>query len=331
MPSKFLCAALAVALNVAAQAAPDKMQAAEVGPGGVLSVQTRPVPQPGVGEVLIKVRAAGVNPVDWKAAKRRFGMVPGTDVSGVIDTLGAGVTDWKVGDQVLGFARQSGGYAEYAVIPVSSLAKKPKSMTFEEAAGVPIAAETAYRALHEIGNVQKGQTVLIHGAAGGVGSAAVQIAKAAGARVIGTASANNHDYLRSLGADQAIDYRSQKFEDAVKDVDLVLNTVDADTNARSIAIVRPGGMLVSIVGPANAAACALARIRCARPERETGASNAELLAHVVALADAGKFKVFVEETYSLADAGLAWQKSRTGHTRGKLIIKVSAGPTMKHQ
>jgi NADPH:quinone reductase-like Zn-dependent oxidoreductase len=144
-----------------------------------------------------------VNPVDWKVALRRLGMVPGTDVSGTIDTLGEGVTGWKVGDAVLGFARQSGSYAEYAVIPVTMLARKPRSMTFEQAAGVPIAAETAYRSLHEAGRIASGQTVLIHGAAGGVGSSAVQIAKAAGARVIGTASPNNHDFLRSLGANRS--------------------------------------------------------------------------------------------------------------------------------
>jgi len=322
---------LAVLLSFGAQAAPDKMQAAEVGEGGRLSVQIRPVPRPGAGEVLIKVRAAGVNPVDWKVAMRRLGMVPGTDVSGTIDTLGEGVTNWKVGDQVLGFARQSGSYAEYAVIPVGSLAKRPLSMTFEQAAGVPIAAETAYRALHEAGKIARGQTVLIHGAAGGVGSAAVQIARAAGARVIGTASPNNHEFLRSLGVDQVIDYRSQKFEDVVKDVDLVLNTADADTNARSIGVVREGGVLVSIVGPPNAEACAAAKIRCARPDRENGASNADLLARVGELADAGNFKVFVDGTYSLADASKAWSKSREGHTRGKLIIQVSEGPTMKHQ
>jgi len=324
-------ASLALVLNLAAQAAPEKMQAAEVGADGTLSVQWRPVPRPGAGEVLIRVRAAGVNPVDWKAALRRLGMVPGTDVSGTIDTLGEGVTDWKVGDQVLGFARQSGSYAEYAVISVTSLARKPKSMTFEQAAGVPIAAETAYRALHESGKIERGQTVLIHGAAGGVGSAAVQIAKAAGARVIGTASPNNHEFLRSLGVDQVIDYRSQKFENVVKNVDLVLNTADADTTARSIAVVRPGGTLVSIVGPPNPEACAAAKIRCTRPNRETGASNADMLARVVELADAGKFKVFVDETYSLADAAKAWAKSREGHTRGKLIVVVSEGPTMKHQ
>jgi NADPH:quinone reductase-like Zn-dependent oxidoreductase len=320
-----------IALSVVTQAAPDKMQAVEVGEGGRLSVQTRPVPQPGAGEVLIKVRAAGVNPVDWKSAPRRLGMVPGADVAGTIDSVGEGVTGWKAGDQVLGVARQSGSYAEYAVVPVAVLAKKPQSMTFEQAAGVPIAGDTAYRALHEAGKIARGQTVLIHGAAGGVGSLAVQIAKAAGARVIGTASPNNHEFLRSLGVDQVIDYKSQRFEDVVRNVDLVLNTADADTNARSIHVVREGGALISIVGPPNAEACAAAKIRCAMPDRATGASTADLLARVGELADAGKLKIFVEESYSMADASKAWQKNRAGHTRGKLIIKVSDGPTMKHQ
>jgi NADPH:quinone reductase-like Zn-dependent oxidoreductase len=172
---------------------------------------------------------------------------------------------------------------------------------------------------------------LIHGAAGGVGSAAVQIAKAAGARVIGTASPNNHDFLRALGVDEVIDYRGQRFEEVVKNVDLVLNTADADTNARSIGVVRKGGVLVSIVGAPNADACAAAKIRCARPDRETGAPNSEYLARIGELAEAGKFIVFVDAAYSMKDAAQAWQKSRTGHTRGKLVIQVSEGPTMKHQ
>lgn len=314
-----------------AAAAPQQMQAVRVDEGGGLSVATLPVPKAGRGEVLIKVRAAGVNPVDWKIAGGRVGKPPGTDVSGVIDTLGEGVTGWNVGDPVLGFARQSGSYAEYAVIPVAALARKPKALSFEEAAGIPIAAETAYRSLHEEAKIQAGQTVLIHGAAGGVGSAAVQIAKAAGARVIGTASANNREFLESLGVDQFIDYRAQKFEDVVKNVDVVLNTANAETNARSIAVVREGGVLVSIVGPADAAACAAAKIRCGRPNRDTGASVGELLSRVGELVQAGKLKVHVENTYSMADAAKAWERSRGGHTRGKLIIQVSAGPTMKHQ
>ena len=323
-------AVVAILLAPVAWTAPEKMQGVQVGEGGTLAVREMPVPKAGAGEVLIKVRAAGVNPVDWKVAGSRVGQVPGTDVSGVIDTLGEGVTGWKVGEPVLGFARQSGSYAEYAVVPVNSLAHKPKSMSFEEAAGVPIAAETAYRALHEAGSIQRGQTVLIHGAAGGVGSAAVQIAKAAGARVIGTASANNLDFLKSIGADQAIDYRAQKFEDVVKNVDLVLNTANAETNARSIAVVREGGTLVSIVGAADAAACAAAKIHCARPDRATGPSVADELARVMELAEAGRFKVYVEAVQPMADAAKAWEMSRAGHTRGKLIILVSPGPTMKH-
>jgi len=321
----------ALTFSMAALAAPEKMKGVQIGAGGTLSVQEVAVPKPGAGEVLIKVRAAGVNPVDWKIAASRAGQIAGTDVAGVIDTLGEGVTGWKPGDPVLGFARQSGSYAEYAVIPVNALAHKPKSLTFEQAAGVPIAAETAYRSLHESGKLQKGQTVLIHGAAGGVGSAAVQIAKAAGARVIGTASANNLEFLKSLGVDQTIDYRAQKFEDAVKKVDLVLNTANMETNARSVAVVREGGVLVSIVGPPDEAACAAAKIRCLRPDRATGASVAEQLERVKELADAGQFKVVVDGVYPMADAAKAWEKSREGHTRGKLIIQVSEGPTKKHQ
>ncbi len=321
-----LPAGLALMLSFvgSAAAAPEKMRAVEIRQSGALTVETRPVPSPGPGEVLVKVRAAGVNPADWKSARRRAGLVAGTDVSGTIDTLGEGVTGWKVGDPVLGFARNSGSYAEYAIVPVNSLGRKPKSLSFEEAAGIPIAAETAYRSLHETARISRGQTVLIHGAAGGVGSAAVQIAKAAGARVIGTASPGNHEFLRSLGADQVIDYRSQRFEDVVRSVDVVLNTANAETNMRSIAVVKPGGVLVSVVGPPNAIACAAANIRCGRPDRETGASVADILARVADLVDAGKLKVPVQEVFSMEDAGKAWNISRSGHARGKLIVRVRA-------
>jgi NADPH:quinone reductase-like Zn-dependent oxidoreductase len=324
-------ASLALILGNAAMAAPEKMQAVEVAEDGSLSVQTRPVPRPGAGEVLIRVRAAGVNPVDWKAAARRIGMIPGVDVAGTIDSLGEGVSGFAVGDAVLGFARNTGSYAEFAVVPVASLAKKSKALSFEEAAGVPIAGETAYRSLHEAAKIRKGQTILIQGAAGGVGSAAVQIAKAAGLRVIGTASASNHDFLKALGVDLVIDYKSQRFEDLVKNVDVVLNTVDSDTATRSTRVLREGGTLVSIAGAPDATACAMARVVCTRPNRESGASNADMLARVMELADAGKFKVNVDEGFAMADAGKAWAKSRGGHTRGKLVIRVSAGPTMKHQ
>lgn len=164
---RWMLAVWMCALGVVARSAPEKMQAVEVRASGALTIETRPVPRPGPGEVLVRVRAAGVNPVDWKAAVRRLGMVPGTDVSGTIDSLGEGVTGWKVGEPVLGFARQSGSYAEYAIVPVDALARKPKSFSYEQAAGMPIAAETAYRSLHEAARLERGQTVLIHGAAGG--------------------------------------------------------------------------------------------------------------------------------------------------------------------
>lgn len=331
LPGGLILALMFSAASVSAVAAPRTMQAAQIDEHGRLSVQQRPVPVPGAGEVLIRVRAAGVNPVDWKIASRRVGQVAGTDVSGTIDSLGAGVTAWRPGDPVLGFARQSGSYAEYAVVPLESLARKPKALSFEQAAGIPIAAETAYRALHETARIASGQTVLIHGAAGGVGSAAVQIARAAGARVIGTASPGNHEFLRSLGVEQVIDYRTQKFEDVVKAVDIVLNTANAATNAPSMSVLRRGGALVSIVGAPDPAACAAAGIRCGSPDRGAGASNAALLAKVGELAEAGKLTVYVEEVFPLARAQEAWERSRAGHTRGKLIILVSEGPTMRHQ
>ena len=159
----------------------------------------------------------------------------------------------------------------------------------------------------------------------------MQVAKAAGARVIGTASPNNHEFLKSLGADEVIDYRTQKFENVVQGADLVLNTVDAATGERSIGVLKVGGTLVTVVGAPDRMACAVARIRCGRLNRETGAPSADLLERVVELADAGKFKVFVEAAYPMEETAKAWAKSREGHTRGKLVIVVSAGPTMKHQ
>jgi NADPH:quinone reductase-like Zn-dependent oxidoreductase/glyoxylase-like metal-dependent hydrolase (beta-lactamase superfamily II) len=316
--------AIATLLAADAWAAPQSMRAVVVGEGGSLSVREVPVPRPANGEVLVEVRAASVNPADWKSAPSRIGAVPGTDLAGVIDTLGGGVTGWKVGEPVLGFARRSGSYAEYAVVPVDSLARKPNAMSFEQAAGVPIAGETAYRALHEAGRILRGQTVLIHGAAGGVGSAAVQIARAAGAHVIGTASANNLRFLKALGAEEAVDYRARRFEDVVRAVDLVLNAANAETSRRSIGVLREGGTLVTLVGGIDQAACVAARIRCTRPDRSIGAANAELLARLGALADAGKFKVIVDGLYPMERAGEAWARSREGHVRGKLIIQVGS-------
>ncbi len=193
-------------------------------------------------------------------------------------------------------------------------------MSFEEAAGIPVVGETAWRSLVVVANLQAGQRVLIHGGAGGVGSSAVQVAKAKGAHVIATASPNHAAFLRSLGADEVIDYHTVRFEDQVKNLDVVLNTVDADTNSRSIAVVKPGGILVSVVGPPPAEACKAAGIRCAIP----GPVNGAMLGFLSDLANSGKFHINIEQRLQLADAARAWQINRQGHTGGKIILEVSS-------
>ncbi len=205
--------------------AADSMRAFVVTDSGAI-VQSIPKPAPQAGQVRIKVRAASVNPVDWKiaahvAAGSQF--IPGKDVAGVIDALGASAGSWKVGQEVIALVT-NGAYAEYVVAPVEAVALKPAHMSFEEASGIPVVGETAWRSLVTVADVHAGQRVLIHGGAGGVGSAAVQIAKAKGAYVIATASPRHADLLRSLGADEVLDYNSVRFEDKVKDLDIVLNT-----------------------------------------------------------------------------------------------------------
>jgi NADPH:quinone reductase-like Zn-dependent oxidoreductase len=297
------------------------MKAVVVGEGGALKVEQMPKPEPKAGEIRVKVRAASVNPVDWKLGLRASPadrMIPGRDLAGVVDAVGADTQGFKVGDEVIAIA-PGGSYAEYAVMPAKIAAPKPTKMSFEEASGIPVVGETAWRAIVTVADVQKGQRVLIHGGAGGVGSSAVQIAKARGAHVIATASPRNHDFLRKLGADEVIDYNTVRFEDKVKDADVVVNTVDADTGSRSIKVVKPGGIIVSVVGPLPAEACAAAKIRCEQTGRVTG----ELLRHVVDLANQGKFAISIEQKLTLADAGKAWEANRTGHTRGKIVLTVA--------
>lgn len=316
-----VCAALGVCLVTTAAFAAGTMRAGVIS-DGTIKIESLPIPEPGAGQVRVKVRAVSVNPVDWKIAAR---VAPGTkqiagrDMSGVIDAVGEGTAPFKVGDEIIGVAA-GGSYAEYVLTTPKAIAIKPKKMSFEESAGLPIVAETAYRAMVVVGNVQKGQRVLIHGGAGGVGSMAVQIAKARGAYVIATASARNHDFLRSLGADETIDYTKTRFEDKVKNVDVVLNTADAQTNTRSVGVLKPDGLLVSIVGPPPAEACAAAKVRCA----VTGSVNGEMLPKVVELADEGKLKISIEQRMPMSEAAKAWEMNRAGHTRGKIVLDVAS-------
>ncbi|WP_086824004.1 NADP-dependent oxidoreductase, partial [Streptomyces sp. NRRL B-24572] len=218
-----------------------------------------PRPVPGPSQILVAVRAAGVNPTDWKHRSGplfldRLPLVLGWDVSGVVEAVGFGVTVFKPGDEVFGmlpYPHGVGAHAEYVTAPARAFAHKPAELDHVRAGALPLAALTAYQAIVDTAQVGPGQRVLVHAAAGGVGHLAVQIAKARGAYVIGTASAPKHAFLRSLGADEVIDYRTTDFTEAVRDVDMVLDPMSGDTRTRSLDVLRPGGTLVSLLPPTD--------------------------------------------------------------------------------
>ncbi|MGH8150360.1 MAG: NADP-dependent oxidoreductase [Steroidobacteraceae bacterium] len=303
------------------------MRAAVVN-GGRLVMRSVPRPVPSAGEVRIEVRAASVNPADWKMKRMKGPMGPdpilGLDAAGTIDALGPAVAGWRVGEAVIAVTRPPhGAYAQYTVASVHALARKPRALTFDEAAGIPVAGITAWHSIVDIAHVLPGERILIDGGAGGVGSAAVQVAKARGAYVIATALASNTAYLHSIGADEVIDYSAGPFEKKVKNLDVVLDTVSVADGIRAIRTLKPGALLISLVGPIPAARCAAARIRCEAPHGSGGLPAAPILDHVVALANAGKYRVSVEHVFPLADAAQAWQLSEAGHTRGKLVLSVA--------
>lgn len=287
---------------------------------GKLELQSRPLPEPQSGQVRIRVRAASVNPVDWKLALRAepgSHSIPGRDLSGVIDAVGPDAGNWHTGQAVIAVAT-GGAYTEYALASVRAVALKPAHLSFEEAAGIPIVGETGWRAMVVVANVQRGQRVLIQGGAGGVGSAAVQIAKSRGAYVIATASPSHNALLRSLGADEVIDYHDAHAMDAIRKVDVVLNTVDAPTGARSMGMIKPGGILVSVIGAPPAAPCAAAQIRCAI----TGPVTGEYLAALSELAEHGQLRIYIDQSLPLIEAEKSWELNRAGHTGGKIILEV---------
>jgi NADPH:quinone reductase-like Zn-dependent oxidoreductase len=280
-------------------------------------------------EVLVRVIAAAVNPVDWKIREgylremlpHTLPLIMGWDVSGVIEAVGADVTRFHVGDEV--YSRpdllRDGTYAEYAVIREAEVAFKPKSVDHLHAAAVPLAGITAWKVIIEAAGVTAGQRVLIHGAAGGVGSYAVQLAKWRGARVIATASAHNHDYLRQLGADETIDYRSQRFEEA-RDVDAVFDTIGGETQGRSWGVLKKGGILVSIIAPPSAEQAAAHGVRQAFVFIQP---DAAVLGELAKLVDTGKLRVYVETVLPLAEARRGQELSQGGHARGKIVLKVA--------
>ncbi|MGW8385174.1 NADP-dependent oxidoreductase [Streptomyces albidoflavus] len=289
-----------------------------------------PRPEPGPGEILVAVRAAGVNPTDWKHRAQagfvdRLPLVLGWDVSGVVEAVGYGVTLFAPGEEVFGmlpYSHGSGSHAEYVVGPARAFTRKPTVIDHVQAGALPLVSLTAYQALIDTAGIGPGQRVLIHAAAGGVGHVAVQIAKAHGAYVIGTASAPKHDLLRELGADEVVDYRTTDVAEAVDGVDMVLDPLGGETRARSVGLLRPGGTLVSLLsgGSAEEAAHAAERgVRTATMLVEADHAGMNAVADLVA---AGALRPRVEATFPLAEAAAAHRLGETGRTTGKIVLEV---------
>src|SRR2546421_1497192 len=341
MNRKFFLAAVLIAIDCAlslafAETNPSMMKAVVVNQWGgpeVLKYQDAPKPEPKDDEILVRVMAAGVNPVDSYVrqgmfAKRGLDNRPaiiGYDIAGVVEKTGANAKKFKQGDAVYCYlsVMRGGGYAEFAVAKESETALKPKNINFVDAAAVPLAATTAWQALIDSAKIDNGQTVLIHGGSGGVGSFAIQIAKARGAKVIATASTAHQGLLKELGVDQAIDYTTTKFEDAVKDVDVVLNCVRADALARSYGVVKKGGVIVSITDEPDQSECAKRGITCSRMGAHP---DSKVLDDLTNLIEAGKIKPIVSQTFALPEASKAQEQIETHHTLGKIVLKVADAP-----
>jgi NADPH:quinone reductase-like Zn-dependent oxidoreductase len=308
-----------------------------IGGPEVLSLQTVPVPNPAEGQVLIRVYAAAVNPIDWKM-RGGYGPVPpadsgpivrilGFDVAGVVETAGSGVTAFKPGDAVVSMIGRTipgmnGGYAQFTLAPVDNVTAKPENVTFTEAVGLCTAGMTANRICH-LSDLSAGERVLITGVAGGVGSLAAQIAKVRGAHVIGTASARHHDFLKDIGVDEIIDYTRFSFEEKVRDVDVVLDTVGKETAERAAGTVKKGGRFVTIVQRSGEEQCAAAGVTFISAGPGCGGpSEGDLLREVAKLATEGRIMIPVDRTYLLEQAVDAQNYSQAGHAQGKVVLVV---------
>ncbi|MFF3401318.1 NADP-dependent oxidoreductase [Streptomyces sp. NPDC002659] len=308
------------------------------GGSDVLRVEEVPRPVPLPTEVLVRVHAAGINPVDWKTRGGGgmagvLGEPPftlGWDVSGVVEETGFGVTTLNVGDEVYGmpwFPRAAGGYAEYVTAPARQFARKPASISHEQAAAVPLAALTAWQALVDTAGIRPGQRVLIHAAAGGVGHFAVQFAKHLGAHVTGTASSARHEWLTALGADELIDYTTVRFEEAAKDIDVVIDLVGDvrdNTSTRSLDVLRPGGLIVAIPAGVSPELHEAAESRGLRTSAFLVEPDGPALTRIAELIEAGEVSVEVEEVFPLEQAAQAHTRGESDRTRGKLVLRVTS-------
>jgi NADPH:quinone reductase-like Zn-dependent oxidoreductase len=296
----------------------------------VIALDDVPAPRPAADEVLIRVFAASVNPVDYKIREGKYPpvgpdklpLVLGRNVCGAIEGFGANAREFASGQEVYAMLPPDhGGYAEYAVAQEAHVALKPRKLDRVQAASVPLAALTAWQGLFDHGGLRTGQRVLIHGGAGGVGHFAVQFAKARGASVVTTVSGRDIDFVRGLGADLAIDYEAQRFEDAAGKVDMVFDLVGGQTQARSWSVLARGGILVSTLGQPKPQEPAQHHLRAAG---YTAQPNGAELAEIARLIDGGKVNVVIDATFALADARQAQERQQRGHPRGKIVLHVVA-------
>ncbi|WP_138753888.1 NADP-dependent oxidoreductase [Paenibacillus sinopodophylli] len=299
----------------------------EYGGPNVLKVESVNCPQPETDEVLVRIAYTTVIPLDYKIRNGwlqnvfpvTMPYIPGFYASGVVEEVGQGVTEFKPGDRIFGSIR--GAYAEYGTAKAKDLMMMPVGLTFEDAATIRAGAETAWKALFTEGELQSGQTVLLHAAAGGVGQFAVQLAKWKGATVIATASTANVDFVKSLGADQVIDYTTTKFEEVAKAVDLVVDSVGGETETRSWSVLKKGGILVSLTqAPSQENAHkhgVTAKFNTKFPTREDMQILTELIAE-------GTIKAEIDSIFPLSQAVKALEKSEARHGRGRILLKVNA-------
>ncbi|HTZ46801.1 MAG TPA: NADP-dependent oxidoreductase [Verrucomicrobiae bacterium] len=283
-------------------------------------------PKAGKGQIVVRVLATSFNPIDVKRTSGnmkqvfplQFPFVPGGDFSGVVDSVGEGVQQFKVGEEVYGYTPAGGAYAEYLAIDADKVAAKPKTLSHVDAAAVAMVAQTALQML-ERGGVQKGQTVLIQGAGGAVGGIAVQAAHRRGAKVIATATGPSMQRVKDYGADEVIDYKAERFENRAKNVDVVLDTVGGDVQQRSFGVLKRGGVLVAITQPPSEEEAAKHQVKASMLLTEVNGEGLKKLAQIV---DAGEIKPFVGKTFPLSEVAKGWEAARSGQVDGKIVFKV---------
>ena len=304
------------------------VQIHEFGDPDVLKFENAKQPQVKPDEILVKIIATSVNPVDWKVRQGKmaqinynFPLILGWDFSGIVADIGNDVKNFMLGTEVWGLPdiTKNGTYAEYIAVKASQVAEKPTKVSHLDAATIPLAGTTAWQGIFDHGKLKAGQKILIHGAAGGVGTLAVQLAKWKGAFVIGTASADNISFLMDLGVDEVIDYHAQQFEKELEDIDLVFDTIGGETQKKSAEVLKPGGILISTVALEYEAVFKEKNLMAMRFMAQ---ANPDQLDKMAELMDSGKLKAIVQQTFALKDMKEAHELSEKGHVRGKLAIEI---------